>query len=215
MLDPAENDEKFFANDIFAQLVAKGYADQFMAHSHTPPKNVDFVVPSMIRTPDGKLFACEAVLEGKFTKYTNNSVYKNADFTTPLAFSHFTYERSKHREMVVDLQGVGYMLTDPQVHDADGPAGSSSSSSAPPTFGLGNTGEKGIKEFFHDHECNAVCTHLGLKANSMMVATMKPPAGVRPLLEHTMVIADMQPSAGLCLCGNIIPNLTKEQFLNR
>ena len=38
----------------------------------------------------------------------------------PQAFSHFTFEASHHRIMVVDVQGVGDLYTDPQVHTADG-----------------------------------------------------------------------------------------------
>lgn len=32
------------------------------------------------------------------------------------AFSHFTFECSHHRLIVVDIQGVGDLYTDPQIH---------------------------------------------------------------------------------------------------
>lgn len=32
------------------------------------------------------------------------------------AFSHFTFERSGHQLIVVDIQGVGDLYTDPQIH---------------------------------------------------------------------------------------------------
>ena len=34
------------------------------------------------------------------------------------AFSHFTFERSGHQMIVVDVQGVGDLYTDPQIHTA-------------------------------------------------------------------------------------------------
>ena len=39
---------------------------------------------------------------------------------TPQAFSHFTYELSQHSLLICDIQGVGDMYTDPQVHTTDG-----------------------------------------------------------------------------------------------
>jgi hypothetical protein len=32
------------------------------------------------------------------------------------AFSHFTFEASCHEQIVVDIQGVGDLYTDPQIH---------------------------------------------------------------------------------------------------
>ena len=55
---------------------------------------------------------------GDYVKYNSNSGYIN-DKTlrrTPQAFSHFTFERSGHQLIVVDVQGVGDLYTDPQVY---------------------------------------------------------------------------------------------------
>jgi len=38
---------------------------------------------------------------------------------TPHAFSHWTWEHSRGRDIVVDIQGVGDLYTDPQIHTAD------------------------------------------------------------------------------------------------
>jgi elongation factor 2 kinase len=41
----------------------------------------------------------------------------NQCFVFPLkAFSHFTFEASCHEQIVVDIQGVGDLYTDPQIH---------------------------------------------------------------------------------------------------
>jgi elongation factor 2 kinase len=36
------------------------------------------------------------------------------------AFSHFTFEASCHEQIVVDIQGVGDLYTDPQIHTSLG-----------------------------------------------------------------------------------------------
>lgn len=53
--------------------------------------------------------------------------------------------------MIVDLQGVGNILTDPQIHCLDRKR-----------FGNGNLGYKGMLMFFNTHLCNEHCKSLGL-----------------------------------------------------
>ena len=53
--------------------------------------------------------------------------------------------------MIVDIQGVGNVLTDPQIHCLD-----------KHRFGKGNLGYLGMLMFFNTHECNEHCHNLGL-----------------------------------------------------
>ncbi|OEU05955.1 kinase-like protein, partial [Fragilariopsis cylindrus CCMP1102] len=87
----------------------------------------------------------------------------------PQSFSHFTYEKSKRYFMVVDLQGVlainpvdgtkCYKLTDPVIHKR---RKKKKEKLRKYTFGRTDRGEKGMKAFFHTHQCNDLCRLLGL-----------------------------------------------------
>ena len=71
----------------------------------------------MIHLPSrGLALAAEPFLEGGFTKHSSNSGFVTDEEVrnTPHAFSHFTFERSGGGEIVVDVQGVGDLFTDPQ-----------------------------------------------------------------------------------------------------
>ncbi|CAF4396997.1 unnamed protein product, partial [Rotaria sordida] len=56
--------------------------------------------------------------DGNYIKYNSNSGFVCDDTLrhTPQAFSHFTFEASCHEQIVVDIQGVGDLYTDPQIH---------------------------------------------------------------------------------------------------
>lgn len=86
----------------------------------------------------------------------------------PQAFSHFSFENSKGKLMVVDLQGVFtenvdgtkvYELTDPVIHQR--PSGRNSGSGML-DFGRTDRGIKGMKAFFESHKCTDACKFLGL-----------------------------------------------------
>jgi hypothetical protein len=52
-------------------------------------------------------------------KWNNNWDWSDDQRNTPQAFSHFTWEASGHKLLVCDLQGVGDLWTDPQIHTHD------------------------------------------------------------------------------------------------
>ena len=99
-----------------------------------------------------KYYMLEAFIEGEIEKYTNNFTFVNERVPLMSAFSHFSYEFTKGKYMVADLQGSNNLLTDPVIH----------------SFNIefpnqGDMGLKGMLAFFRYHECNHYCKvlHLG------------------------------------------------------
>jgi hypothetical protein len=171
--DPSESRETYL-RDVQAQSVAKRWASEFNAQR--VPKKVDFIECAIIELaerPGRPLVGIEPFVEGVFQKH-NSNISSGNERSTPNAFSHFTWEASKHTLLVCDIQGVGDLYTDPQIMTSSGVG-----------YGRGNLGPNGIKAFFMRHKCNQVCELLGLSekgtSGSLRVGT---PGS--PLLEHTM-----------------------------
>ncbi|VDK33917.1 unnamed protein product [Taenia asiatica] len=110
-------------------------------------------MPSIQRkAQSSQFYHIERYMDGEYRKYNSNSGFVDGQpRNTPQAFSHFTFEHSGHRLLVVDIQGVGDLYTDPQIHTADGLG-----------YNDGNLGLRGMALFFHSHRCNPLCSYLGL-----------------------------------------------------
>lgn len=80
-----------------------------------------------------KLCCSEPVLHGEYVKHNNNDGAVATQRLVPQAFSHYTWEQSRHKILVCDIQGVGDYYTDPQILSSDGQG-----------FGQGNCGLEAI-----------------------------------------------------------------------
>jgi len=112
-----------YFEDVKLQMDAKLWGEEF--NRHNPPKKVDIfmmTVYEFIERENNPLFHVEHFIDGSYIKYNSNSGFVDNNFCrqTPQAFSHFTFERSGHELIVVDVQGVGDLYTDPQIHTAEG-----------------------------------------------------------------------------------------------
>jgi hypothetical protein len=144
--------------DIEAQAVAKYLATLFSSQENLGVA-LDFIFTTWYEVLDPRtnkvvsVFSAEPYIPGEYKKYTNNSDWKEkgAFCDAAQAFSHFTWQYTFGKLMVVDLQGVNYILTDPQVHCLD-----------TTKFGIGNLGKDGMCKFFHNHVCNRICRKLHL-----------------------------------------------------
>lgn len=149
-------DRASYFKDVEMQMQAKEIAERF--NRRNPPKKVDFVsafVYELVDRPNKQICSAEYYIDGKFEKHNNNFGYINddTDRNTPQVFSHFSYEDSNGQLIVVDIQGVGDVYTDPQIHTLDGQG-----------YGRGNLGAEGINKFFSTHACNQICHFFGLTA---------------------------------------------------
>ena len=116
--------------------------------------------------------ACEPYLEGDFVKHNDNEGHVAeptlalalrrmlcSDLATSAedaadcaaAFSYFSYVDSGGALVVCDIQGVGLLWTDPQIHTVDGRG-----------YGLGNLGQEGIDRFLSAHRHGPMSRRLGL-----------------------------------------------------
>jgi len=155
-IDPEDDDRDNYFADVECQMYAKEWAIKF--NEFNPPKKVDFIKAYILELLDRQgspMCGVEPFIHGAFYKFNNNAGYvSKIDRNTPQAFSHFTYEASKHDIIICDIQGVGDLYTDPQIHSRSNENG----------FGLGNGAEEGITLFLKTHECNAICRFLRLPA---------------------------------------------------
>ncbi|PWA18942.1 hypothetical protein CCH79_00004836 [Gambusia affinis] len=130
----------------------------------------------------GQWFAIEECITGEFRKFNNNNgdeiVPTNLLEETMLAFSHWTYEYTRGELLVLDLQGVGEILTDPSVIK------SGEKGSYDMIFGPANLGDDAIRNFRTKHHCNSCCRKLKLPANDKKYMNLK--------LLSDLLITDLQ-----------------------
>jgi hypothetical protein len=145
--------------DVETQMYSKEWAERF--NLYNPPKRVDFIACSVLELIDRKespICGVERFIDGPYRKHNNNIGFvSEAERNTPQAFSHFTYYASNRCLVICDIQGVGDLYTDPQIHTIANLKGITT------VFGgKGNMGVVGLERFIESHRCNPICRYLRL-----------------------------------------------------
>ena len=158
-----QNNLDFFSKDIESVIICQHLVNSFNERivEFLPSSDLilnfvhTFVYNIKIGGRTKLLYWTENLIKGKYEKYNNNDGWVknggNESGKVAQAFSHFSWQITKGYMMIVDLQGVGGILTDPQIHCLD-----------KSKFGQGNLGYFGIIKFFLSHRCNKYCNDLGL-----------------------------------------------------
>lgn len=154
--------------DVRTQAEAKALGDQYNKElrgllkagrfDRRSPQPMKFKCVDMLEAtlvtfvdrPNKPTYFMEAYVAGHFSKYNGNAGYVASSRATPQALSHFTFCRTRGEKIVVDVQGVGDLLTDPVLHTRAG------------NRGPGDGGMRGFGLFFATHKCNRICRRMGL-----------------------------------------------------
>lgn len=149
-----KRDDSYFDLAIKKNLLAYTLAERYnqdLKKAGCKPEEKIFYSRIMYIDLQKKYFL-EPFIKGTFVKYTSNDNHVNEYVPLITAFSHYTYQITENQYMVVDLQGVDNLLTDPGIH------------AHPIEFSnQGDFGDYGMCKFFRAHECNQYCKLLGLK----------------------------------------------------
>ena len=109
----------------------------------------------------GKYITVEEFIPGEFEKHINNNGKLCFTESTIVsnkaeAFVHYTYEKSKSKLMVVDIQGIDQIFVDPEIASHDTFHGDEV------LFCGGNLSTEAISNFKAEHTCNIYCDMAGL-----------------------------------------------------
>lgn len=98
-----------------------------------------------IQSEKKEIYLMDEFLNGDYMKFSNNEFAKFGDHYDLIEFSHWTYDRTSKKMMIVDLQGLEietkkvYQLTDPAIHSDDR------------TFGKTDFGPTGFNRYMLTH----------------------------------------------------------------
>lgn len=164
--DPRYNTVEVYQQHLEVHVIAQFLAERFNLEQRRifrHPREIIYADASLVQQVNDptKIYQVEARLYQKIQKWNNNSGGVSMDdYASVLqSFSHWTYQFTRGRLMVVDLQGVKtpdkmYFLIDPAIHFQDLNRYRETRT---------NLGAKGMREFFRTHVCTKVCEKLDLE----------------------------------------------------
>ena len=114
-----------------------------------------------------EIVTIEKFIEGSpFVKYMNNTGDIDRELPPHAvekaeALAHFSYDVSKQKFLLVDIQGIDFNLCDPEIANADLMTKENDGDKL--NFCMGNLTTEAIDTFFVQHNCNQYSRALGLK----------------------------------------------------
>ena len=155
--------------------LAKSLADAFDKNLHEIGKKKEFgsafkynsIYLGRIKNNNGieESVVVEEFIPGEFKKYINNDgtiVYGlPEDLEMSLkaqCLSHYTYVKSNKKLLLLDIQGAGFTLFDPEVATSD-----DALCDGKLKFCMGNLSTRAVEMFIAIHICNKYCQIIGLK----------------------------------------------------
>lgn len=156
--DKVEADDKVaaFKADVVMQEFCKNLSQAYNLFEPPPPKPIDMLHVGMVQLverSDQPMLAFECFIQGEYKKWNTNAGWLDTRSRhTPQAFSFFTYRFTNGEYIVVDIQGVGNIFTDPQVHCAIEES-EEEEEGIEHQFGEGNLGTRGMALFLGTFRC--------------------------------------------------------------
>ena len=142
----------------------------------------------MIELEDGRTYGAEAFIFGNYSKHNNNSGATMGVKKTPQTFSYFTYIQSGRRLMVVDIQGIDDLYTDPVIHFLP----SHASGSFQKADSSVNLGIRGFALFLWSHRYNDVDRLLALPVFALARSELE-----TPVPEQKTCVRDLHAGTGM------------------
>jgi len=138
---------------LLCQVIAALFNSRVPPHYNLLFTQVDVLMDTTASPTQA--WCSEPYLAGEFLKYNSNFGWVTEATSTAAtacqALSHFSWQKTKTQVLLVDLQGVGSVLTDPAAHTAF------------PSADVGtDLGSEGMRRFFESHHCNHLCEMLEL-----------------------------------------------------
>ena len=151
-----------FAEQVAAKVAKDGNSDIY-GQTFT---YVDAFLGKVQSTDE--IITIEQYASGTFRKYVNNngSLSRNQDIEKQgkaESLTHFSFVKSNRKLLLVDIQGGGYNLTDPEIATLTGAFDDESHL----LFCAGNLSLEAYSNFFKAHKCNVYCDILGLSPETV------------------------------------------------
>ena len=146
-------------------MLAKNFAEQLAKKLKENGKLVEygqtFKYRKIFMAQPGNIVV-EQFVEGEFVKFLNNTgavCGEDSELRQKAeSLTHFSYEKSDKQLMIVDVQGCGYDLYDPEIASRE----IMSDQSEQLMFAVGNLTTRAIDTFVVAHSCNKYCKLLAL-----------------------------------------------------